>query len=115
MRIIASVMCGVMFAPPLFCAEASAQSTPVQVKPQPAVQSLGHTVRDESQVKLKRNAWTVGLAAGLPEGAPLRFAVELARVLDDGDNMRVIPMVTRGPSENIDDLLHLRALHPVVI
>ena len=115
MRIIASVMCGVMFAPPLFCAEASAQSTPVQVKPQPAVQSLGHTVRDESQVKLKRNAWTVGLAAGLPEGAPLRFAVELARVLDDGDNMRVIPMVTRGPSENIDDLLHLRGVDAAII
>src|ERR1700755_75196 len=93
MRIITSVICGLLFAPRLFCDEASAQSTAVQVQPQPALQSLGtRTVRDENQVKLKRNAWTVGLAAGLPEGAPLRFAVELARVLDDGDNMRVIPM-----------------------
>ena len=31
----------------------------------------------------KINAWTVGLAAGLIEGAPLRRA-EMARVVDDG-------------------------------
>src|ERR1044072_6742803 len=34
----------------------------------------------------KINAWTVGLAAGLIEGAPLRLASEIARVVDDGAN-----------------------------
>lgn len=113
MRIIAPVLCGLLLSP-LFCDEAWAQSAAVQVRPQPAVGSPG-AVRNEHQVKLNRNAWTVGLAAGLPEGAPLRFAVELARVLDDGDNMRVIPMVTRGPSENIDDLLHLRGVDAAIL
>jgi TRAP-type uncharacterized transport system substrate-binding protein len=116
MRIIASVIVGLLLAPPFFCGEARAQSATVQLKLQPAVGPAGtRTVRVESQVRLKRNAWTVGLAAGLPEGAPLRFAVELARVLDDGDNMRVIPMVTRGPSENIDDLLHLRGVDAAIL
>ena len=116
MRIIASVMCGLVFAPALFYVEASAQSTWIQVSPRPAVPSPDtRPVRDENEVKWKRNAWTVGLAAGLPEGAPLRFAVELARVLDDGDNLRVITIVTRGPTENIDDLLHLRGVDAAIV
>ena len=41
----------------------------------------------------KINAWTVGLAAGLIEGAPLRLAAEMARVVDDGDNLHVLPML----------------------
>ena len=52
----------------------------------------------EQALKERLNAWTIGLAAGRLEGAPLTFASELARVLDDGDNMRVMPIVTRGPS-----------------
>src|SRR6266481_7656567 len=37
------------------------------------------------------NAWTVGLAGGLLEGAPIRLAAEIARVVDDGDNLHVLP------------------------
>src|SRR5689334_15484554 len=44
----------------------------------------------------KINAWTVGLAAGQLEGAPLRFATDISRVVDDGDNLHVLPIVTRG-------------------
>src|SRR5579864_6730705 len=50
----------------------------------------------ETQEIDKLNAWTVGLAAGQLEGAPIRFATEIARVTDDGDNMNVLPIVTRG-------------------
>jgi hypothetical protein len=53
----------------------------------------------------KINAWTVGLAAGLIEGAPLRLASEMARVVDDGANLHVLPIVTRGPTENLNSLL----------
>jgi len=41
------------------------------------------------------NAWTVGLAGGLLEGAPIRLAAEIALVVDDGDNLHVLPVVTR--------------------
>ena len=44
--------------------------------------------------KEKMNAWTVGLAGGLIEGAPLRLAAEMARVVDDGPNLHVLPIVT---------------------
>src|ERR1700759_2927562 len=56
------------------------------------------------------NAWTVGLAGGLLEGAPIRFAAEMARVVDDGDNLHVLPVVTRGPTENVNSLLYLRGI-----
>jgi TRAP-type uncharacterized transport system substrate-binding protein len=66
-------------------------------------------------MKDKLNAWTVGLAAGQLEGAPLRFAAELARVVDDGDNMRVLPIVTRGIFDNIFDLLYLRGVDAAIV
>src|SRR5258707_5965634 len=67
----------------------------------------------EQQEKI--NAWTVGLAAGLIEGAPLRLAAEMARVVDDGDNLHVLPIVTRGPTENLNSLLYLRGVDLAII
>src|SRR5215212_10031501 len=63
----------------------------------------------------KINAWTVGLAAGLIEGAPLRLASEMARVVDDGENLHVLPIVTRGPTENLNSLLYLRGVDLAII
>ena len=77
-----------------------------RLKAQPAA---ANPVRD------RMNAWTVGLAAGLPEGAPLRFATELARVLDDADDMRVVPLITRGISDNMKDLLYLRGVDGAIV
>jgi TRAP-type uncharacterized transport system substrate-binding protein len=56
------------------------------------------------------NNWTVGVAGGLLEGTFIRFAAELAKALDDGDNLRVIPMVTFGAGENVSDLLYLKGV-----
>jgi TRAP-type uncharacterized transport system substrate-binding protein len=61
------------------------------------------------------NAWTVGLAGGLLEGAPIRLAAEMARVVDDGDKMHVLPVVTRGPTENVNSLLYLRGIDAAII
>lgn len=61
------------------------------------------------------NAWTIGLAGGLIEGAPIRFAAEISRVVDDGDNLHVLPIVTRGPTENVNSLLYLRGIDAAII
>jgi hypothetical protein len=42
----------------------------------------------EYAIRERRNAWTVGIAGGLIDGTYMRFADELAKVLDDGDNLR---------------------------
>src|SRR5437879_9205552 len=65
--------------------------------------------------KEKMNAWTVGLAGGLLEGAPIRLAAEIARVVDDGPNMHVLPIVTRGATENLNSLLYLRGVDAAII
>jgi hypothetical protein len=61
------------------------------------------------------NAWTLGLAGGQLEGAPIRFATEIARAVDDGENMHVLPIVTRGPAENVEALLYLRGVDAAII
>jgi TRAP-type uncharacterized transport system substrate-binding protein len=71
--------------------------------------------RNSHLQRARINAWTIGLAAGRTEGAPLLFAAELARVLDDGDDMRVVPMVTRGPFDNVSDLLYLHGVDAAII
>ena len=65
--------------------------------------------------KVRMNAWTVGLAGGLLEGAPIRLAAEMARVVDDGPNMHVLPIVTRGATENLNSLLYLRGVDMAII
>ncbi len=61
------------------------------------------------------NAWTVGIAGGLLEGAPIRLAAEIARVVDDGENLHVLPVVTRGATENVNSLLYLRGIDAAII
>ncbi len=56
----------------------------------------------------RKNTWTVGVAGGLRSGTYMTYATELAQVLDDGDNLRVLPIVTYGAASNLDDLLYLR-------
>ena len=56
------------------------------------------------------NEWTVGIAGGLLEGTNIRFAAEMAKVLDDRPNLRVLPIVTYGALGNVEDLLYLRGV-----
>jgi TRAP-type uncharacterized transport system substrate-binding protein len=65
-------------------------------------------------MKARKNNWTVGVAGGLLTGTYMTFANELAQVLDDGDNLRVIPIVTYGAASNLDDLLYLRQVDVAV-
>jgi TRAP-type uncharacterized transport system substrate-binding protein len=59
---------------------------------------------------LKANTWTIGLASGLPEGNFMRFGAEIARNLNDGDRLRVMPMITEGATRNVTDLLYLKGV-----
>lgn len=84
--------------------------SPLQISP-----AFRRTQPHPSPQQLKMNAWTVGLAGGLIEGAPLRLAAEMARVADDGDELRVLPVVTRGAAENVNSLLYLRGIDAAII
>src|SRR6267143_5095878 len=64
----------------------------------------------EEILKQRQNNWTVGVAGGNMDGTYLRFADELGKVLDDGDQLRVLPVISRGAAGNLEDLLYLRGI-----
>jgi TRAP-type uncharacterized transport system substrate-binding protein len=78
-------------------ATAQAQSVPKSIE-------QGGT---DAASRVRKNAWTVGVVGGQLSGTYMTFASELAEVLDDGDNLRVLPIVTYGAASNLDDLLYL--------
>src|ERR1700753_2170399 len=70
---------------------------------------------EDAKIGQRLNAGTVGLAGGLIEGAPIRYASEIARVISDGGTIQVLPLVTRGPTENVNDLLYLKGIDAAII
>ena len=65
---------------------------------------------NEYSVRERKNNAVVGVAGGLLSGTYMKFADELAQVLDDGDKLRVLPIVTYGAASNLEDLLYLRGV-----
>src|SRR6266446_5545061 len=80
---------------------------PAQAQSVPKSLEQGGT---DNSLKIRKNAWTVGVAGGLLSGSYMTFADELSQVLDDGDNLRILPLVTYGAASNLDDLLYLRGV-----
>jgi TRAP-type uncharacterized transport system substrate-binding protein len=79
----------------------------------PAFAQTARTGRGATAVAVgeqESNEWTVGIAGGLPEGTNIRFAAEMAKVLDDKPNLRVLPIVTYGALGNVEDLLYLNGV-----
>src|SRR5450631_2700656 len=72
-------------------------------------------ISGEAAIRDRLNASAIGLAGGLLEGAPIHFATEIARVVNDGGAVHVLPIVTRGPTENVNDLLYLRGVDAAII
>ena len=96
----------VFIAAAAFCDASAAQSRKtLNAPPAPS----------EQQIKEQINAGTVGLAGGLLEGAPIRFATEIARVVNESNQVHVLPIVTRGPTENVNDLLYLKGVDLAII
>ena len=69
----------------------------------------------EAQIRERLNLWAIGLAGGLLEGALIHLATEIARVVNDGGVVQVLPVVTRGPTENVNDLLYLKGIDAAII
>jgi TRAP-type uncharacterized transport system substrate-binding protein len=91
-----------------------AQSKPTVRAPtaesKPSVRAPAAEAVGEGKIIAAANKWTIGLASGMPEGTFIRFGAEIARHLNDGDEMRVIPMNTYGATDNIKDLLYLKGV-----
>ena len=58
----------------------------------------------------RMNQGTVGIVSGGVAGTYVRVAADLAAVLDDGDNLRVLAMIGKGSVQNIADVLYLKGV-----
>ncbi len=58
----------------------------------------------------RANAGTIGVVAGGIDGTYARIAADLAAVLDDGDALRILPILGRGSLQNISDILAVRGI-----
>jgi TRAP transporter TAXI family solute receptor len=56
------------------------------------------------------NQNTVTIITGNPNGTYLYFAYDMSAVLDDGDELRVLPVVGKGAFQNVKDVLHLKGV-----
>jgi TRAP-type uncharacterized transport system substrate-binding protein len=85
-----------------------AQAAPV---PRRALPLPNKPVTEDENAKAARlNNWTVGLAGGLLEGTFSRYAADLGKALDDGDNLRVLPIISYGAVGNVTDLIYLKGV-----
>jgi TRAP transporter TAXI family solute receptor len=58
----------------------------------------------------RANAGTVGVVSGGIDGTYVRIAADLAAVLDDGDRLRVLPMLGKGSLQNLADIIYLKGI-----
>src|SRR5215813_7199412 len=91
----------------------SACSAIVSARAQTVPKSLQDSAA-EAAIRERKNGWTVGIAGGLFGGTQLRQVDEMARVVQDGDNLRVMPFISQGSATNLEDLLYLRGIDIVV-
>src|SRR5262245_35884524 len=87
-----------------------AQPAWAQQQPRKAVRAPTAAETGEMSKVHQINNWTLGLAGGLPEGTFIRLAAEIARNLNDPADMRVLPVITQGATDNVKDLLYLRGI-----
>jgi uncharacterized protein len=56
------------------------------------------------------NSNVVTVVSGGINGTYVRIAADLESILDDGDNLRILPILGRGSQQNIKDIVYLRGV-----
>jgi TRAP transporter TAXI family solute receptor len=69
----------------------------------------------QDQITRKVNRNVLGLISGTTNGTYITIASDISQVLDDGDAMRIIPIVGKGGAQNIRDLLFLRGVDMAIV
>ena len=67
-------------------------------------------IESHNSTVIRVNGGRVGIISGGIGGTYIRIATDLASVLDDGDRIRVLPMMGKGSVQNITDILFLKGV-----
>ena len=105
-RLVAALVAGLL----LFSLSADAQQPIVlaQAKKQP--QATQSAAARYAALRDTLNQNTVTVISGNPNGTYLYLAYDMSAVLDDGNDLRVLPVIGKGGYQNVMDVLHLRGV-----
>ncbi len=67
-------------------------------------------IKSHNSTVIRVNGGRVGIISGGIGGTYIRIATDLASVLDDGDRIRVLPIMGKGSVQNITDILFLKGV-----
>src|SRR5262245_13995332 len=87
----------VLAFPALVSAQQPGFKRPVAVQP----------VQSQLALREELNQNTVTVISGNPNAAYLYLAYDMSAVLDDGNNLRILPVIGKGGYQNMMDVLHL--------
>jgi TRAP-type uncharacterized transport system substrate-binding protein len=94
-------------------APAMAQNNPVQTpdagsaaQAVPAQSTFVERAAPANSLPERLNANTVTIISGNPNGTYLFFAYDMSAVLDNGNSLRVLPIVGKGAGQNTKDQLY---------
>lgn len=75
-------------------------------------QTIDNRVAQETHIEtVKRvNGGRLGIISGGIGGTYIRVATDLASVLDNGDNLRILPIMGKGSVQNVSDILYLQGI-----
>lgn len=73
---------------------------------------LGSSVQAESYFQLRKrvNAGTVRIVTGSIDDTAFRIGADLSSVLDQGDDLRILPIMGKGSLQNVTDILYLKGV-----
>ena len=91
----------------------AATAAPRTKTPQPQIETpvpplQSQNLRENYRSRLNENVVTIMAAS--PSETDLTIASDIAQVVDDGDNLRVLPIVGRGVAQNVKDVMFLRGV-----
>jgi len=100
-------------APPLAAPTSAAHTGPKQLAQGTLIQKAGphqRSVDGKLPDRDKLNASTVTVITAPVGGAWAPMGSDMARVLDDGENLRVLPIIGRGSVQNLVDVMILKGV-----
>jgi TRAP transporter TAXI family solute receptor len=106
---LAILVAGAFLSADIAAAQTAQPLAPRRIDVVPAAQTVAATPERDDFVN-RINGNTVTVVSGNPNGTYLSIAYDISAVLDDGDDLRVLPVIGKGGGQNVKDILYLRGV-----
>lgn len=73
------------------------------------------SAQQDPNLREQINAGTVRIVSGDVDGTSFRVAADMATVLSDGTDMRILPVIGKGSVQNLTDILYLQGVDLAIV